>query len=94
MTYAPEPIDTSAVILSTELESLTVRLAKNSHDNWATQRIRDGWRFGLYRDDSAKLHPCLVSYEELPESEKVYDRLAAMETLKSIVALGYTINRV
>jgi len=29
----------------------------------------------------------------LPESEKEYDRNAAMETLKAIVALGYRLER-
>jgi hypothetical protein len=32
-----------------------------------------------------------VPYEQLPEPEKVYDRQAAMETLKAIQALGYHI---
>jgi hypothetical protein len=33
----------------------------------------------------------LIPYEELPESEKEYDRSAAMLTLKAITALGYRI---
>lgn len=44
---------------------------------------------GPKRDDAAKKHPDLVPYADLPESEKQYDRNAAMETLKAIVALGY-----
>jgi ryanodine receptor 2 len=35
----------------------------------------------------------LVPYQQLPESEKTYDRLAAMETLKAILALGYRIQQ-
>jgi len=66
-------------------------LARNAHDIWARQRLADGWRFGPRRDDAKKEHPCLVPYEDLPESEKVYDRSAAMETLKAILALGYRI---
>ena len=34
-----------------------------------------------------------MPYEELPESEKVYDRNTAMLTLKAIVALGYRIEK-
>jgi ryanodine receptor 2 len=34
-----------------------------------------------------------VSYADLPDSEKQYDRNAAMETLKAIVALGYRIEK-
>ncbi len=43
--------------------------------------------------DFLKEHPCLVPYEELPESEKEYDRNAALQTLKAIVALGYGIKK-
>ena len=38
-----------------------------------------------------KEHPCLVPYEQLPESEKVYDRNTALEALKVITAMGYEI---
>src|SRR5262249_23919884 len=49
------------------------------------------WTLGLERNDAEQKHPCLVPYEKLPESEKEYDRNAAMETLKAILAMGYTI---
>lgn len=91
MTYKPQPIDTSGVTLPEELLKLTERLAENAHDNWARQRIAEGWTYGPRRDDNAKEHPDLVPYRELPESEKEYDRRAAMETLKAILALGYRI---
>ena len=74
-----------------ELQELTEELARNTHDVWARQRIADGWRHGERRDDAKKLHPSLVPYEELPESEKEYDRATAMETLKAILALGFRI---
>jgi hypothetical protein len=91
MKYQPEPIDTSRVTLDKEVRELTELLARNAHDIWARQRLADGWRFGPKRNDQKKEHPCLVPYEELPESEKEYDRNAAMETLKAILALGYRI---
>ena len=40
-----------------------------------------------------KRTPLLVPYEALPESEKMYDRNTALETLKLIVKLGYGITR-
>ena len=36
-------------------------------------------------------HPNLIPYEELPESEKSYDRGTATETLKAILLLGSSI---
>lgn len=93
MMYKPEPIDTSKISLDQEILKLTELLARNAHDIWAQQRLADGWRFGASRDDSKKEHPCLVPYEQLPESEKEYDRNAAIQTLKAIIALGYRIER-
>ena len=91
MTYQPQPIDTSKIVLQPEITNVTELLAKNAHDNWARQRISEGWRYGAKRDDTNKEHPCLVPYEQLPESEKEYDRKTAMETIKTIQALGYRI---
>jgi ryanodine receptor 2 len=94
MPYTPHPIDISSVKLSPALLLLTERLAENAHDLWAAQRIKEGRTFGPQRDDQAKKHPCLVAYAELPESEKEYDRQAALGTLKAILALGYRIEPV
>lgn len=93
MNYQPQPIDTSKVVLPAEIDSLTELLAKNAHENWARQRLADGWVHGIRRDDQKKEHPCLVPYEDLPESEKEYDRKTAMETIKTIQALGWRIVR-
>ena len=93
MSYTPKPIDTSGVTLTREILELTEVLAKNAHDTWAQQRLAEGWRYGPQRDDAKKEHPDLVPYEELPESEKEYDRSAAMQTLKAIIALGYRIEK-
>jgi len=93
MKYDPNPIDTDLVTLSPELVELTERLAEHVHDIWARQRISDGWTFGPRRDDKAKIHPCLIPYAQLPDSEKRYDRETAMQTLKAIVSLGYRIDK-
>ena len=91
--YQPKPIDTVAVVLPGDLEELTELLAENAHDNWAAQRIQDGWRWGAERSDHDKTHPSLVAYSELAEVEKAYDRRTAMETVKAIISLGYEIRR-
>jgi ryanodine receptor 2 len=93
MSYTPHPIDTSQVELPPEIGELTEKLAENAHDHWAAQRLSQGWTLGPARDDSNKKHPCLVGYDELPDSEKEYDRRSAMETLKAILALGYRISK-
>ena len=89
--YTPKPIDTSDVILSEELLSLTEKIAENVHDVWAAGRIAEGWVYGTEKDNAKKTSPSLVPYNDLPESEKDYDRNTALETLKLIVKLGYNI---
>ena len=89
--YIPTPIDTSAIVLPLSLQDLLERLAENTHDVSAAQRMKDGWTHGPTRDDAKKQHPCLVPYGELPESEKEYDRKTAAETLKAILKLGFKI---
>ena len=89
--YVPNPIDTSTVELSDELKQLVEQLARNVHDNWAIGRINEGWTYGPVRNDALKQHPCLVDYDDLPDSEKEYDRNTSMETLKAILKLGFTL---
>jgi ryanodine receptor 2 len=91
--YTPNPIDTSHIQLSGDIMALSEKLAKNIHEVWTAGRIAEGWTLGKSRDDKLKQHPCLVPYEDLPESEKDYDRATAMETLKFIINLGYVIQK-
>lgn len=91
--YVPSPRDTSAVCLPRELEPLTEQLAAHAHDLWAVRRFSDGWKWGPERNDELRTNPCLVPYDELPESEKRYDREMALGTLKAIVSLGYRVER-
>jgi ryanodine receptor 2 len=93
VSYQPQPINTSRIVLADDLLELTERLAENAHDLWAQRRIAEGWTFGPQRDDEAKTHPDLVPYADLPSPEKEYDRSNAMGTLKAILALGYRIVR-
>lgn len=91
--YIPKPAKLDDVKLSDELNDLVEHMAKNVHEVWAQNRIREGWSLGPYRNDELKTHPCLVPYEDLPEVEKAYDRNTAMETLKLIVSLGFKISK-
>jgi len=89
LNYKPQPIDTDRVTLQTEHLKITELLAKNTHDIWAVQRLAEGWKYGPQRDDAKKEHPGLVPYEDLPESEKEYDRVISVGVIKTLLALGY-----
>lgn len=91
--YIPKPIETTDVNLSDDLLELTEKIAENVHEVWAKGRMAEGWTYGEKRDDVKKQNPCLVPYSELSESEKDYDRNAALETIKLILSLGYEINK-
>lgn len=91
--YIPNPIDTSSVQLPEDLEQLVEKMSRNVHEVWASGRMAEGWTWGPERDDLHKQHPCLISYEELPESEREYDRHTAVQTLKFILSLGYRIEK-
>lgn len=90
-TYKPHPVDTSEVSLPDELIKLTDKLAENTHEVWATGRLKDGWTYGETRNDEKKTNPCLVPYDDLPDSEKEYDKNTSIETIKLILKLGYRI---
>jgi class 3 adenylate cyclase/tetratricopeptide (TPR) repeat protein len=89
--YKPGPIDTLRLVLSPEIAQLSEMLARNTHENWAKLRLADGWHYGPHRDDLQKEHPNLIPYEQLSESERHYDRQTAMEAIKALLAMGYTI---
>ena len=91
--YTPRPINTEDVILSEDLLKLTEDIAANVHDVWAEGRIAEGWTFGEVKDAEKKTTPLLIPYDELPESEKEYDRNTALETLKLIIKMGYKIEK-
>lgn len=91
--YIPNPADTMGLKLPEELLPLIEVMAKNVHEVWSQNRLNDGWTYGPVRDDALKQHPCLVPYEELPESEKDYDRATSQETLKLILKSGFVISK-
>ena len=93
MAYIPAPQNTDGIELDNALTELIEVLAEDVHEQWAKGRMDSGWQYGPERDDQKKLHPCLVPYGELPESEKEYDRNTAITTLKLIHKFGFTIKK-
>lgn len=89
--YEPHPIDVDSIPLDGDLEELQEAIAENAHDVWAKARINEGWSYGKERDDSNKLHPDLIPYTALPDSEKEYDRIMAFNTIKLVKKLGFDI---
>ncbi len=89
--YIPNPVNTADVTLPAELEVLKERMAENAHEVWSQTRMDQGWTWGPERNDAQLKHPCLIPYAELPDSEKEYDRVMSVQTLKLIYKLGFQI---
>jgi hypothetical protein len=93
MKYRPNPIDTSKIVIPQELVRLSEVLARNAHEVWAAKRVSEGWEWGPEKGDRVKKTPNLVPFDDLPDPEKEYDRQMVRETLKSILVLGYSIEK-
>src|SRR3989339_1276211 len=91
MPYEPKLLDLTGVEIPADLTNLVEQLSEITHDNWLKARLADGWRHGKSRNDLLKEHPCLVPYDELPESEKEYDRKNSLGVIQAMLALGYRI---
>ena len=65
--------------------------AKEQHKIWCKECINQGWTYGEIRNDELKQHPCLVEYDLLPDSEKEYNRNAAIATYNAISNGGFKI---
>ena len=89
--YEPSPIGLDDVELSEDLSALQEAIAENAHEIWAKNRRDQGWSYGPERNDQKKETPDMIPYCNLPESEKLYDREMAMQTLKLVKKLGFEI---
>ena len=92
-TYCPKVADLDEIGLPEGFDELREILAENAHDLWALERQSEGWTYGLKRDDNKLETPDMLPYAQLPESEKQYDRIMAINTLKRLTALGYKIEK-
>lgn len=45
------------------------------HDQWMEEKRTAGWRHGPVKDETAKTHPMMVPYDDLPPRERKKDAL-------------------
>ncbi|KAA3679890.1 ryanodine receptor 2 [Paragonimus westermani] len=92
--YKPQPLDLSQIVLSKRLESLVNQLAENTHNMWARDRISLGWTYGFREDHAQKRSPHLVPFNEVDPIIKHSNRETAIETVKTLLAYGYSLDQV
>lgn len=61
-----------------------------SHESWLAEKLAQGWKYGLTKDEVKKEHPCCVPYDELPKEQKAKDYIfaAIVRTMLDIKAVG------
>ncbi len=77
---------TPALILG---EKETESMARVEHLRWCWEKRLNGWHYGEERDNNRKIHPGLVEYEELEESEKEKDRALVRLIPALLKDIGY-----
>jgi hypothetical protein len=62
------------------------------HVAWMSDKIARGWTHGPVKDATAKTHPCLVAYDDLPEEQRVKDALfvGIVEVVRPYMAVPQT----
>ncbi|XP_034076913.1 LOW QUALITY PROTEIN: ryanodine receptor 3 [Gymnodraco acuticeps] len=91
--FDPKPINTANISLPEKLEYIANKYAEHSHDKWSSDKVSAGWKQGDSLDDQAKTHPLLKPYKALSEKERETYRWPVKESLKSMLAMGWKIER-
>uniref|UniRef100_A0A7N8XJ13 Ryanodine receptor 3 n=1 Tax=Mastacembelus armatus TaxID=205130 RepID=A0A7N8XJ13_9TELE len=91
--FDPKPINTANISLPEKLEYIANRYAEHSHDKWSSEKVSAGWKHGDSLDETAKTHSLLKPYKSLSEKERETYRWPVRESLKSMLAMGWNIER-
>ncbi|XP_053730272.1 ryanodine receptor 2 [Synchiropus splendidus] len=91
--FDPQPVNTSNVSVPERLELVVNRYAEHTHEKWSLDKFANGWVHGEQLCEKSKVHPLLKPYRALSEKDKETYRWAIKETIKSMLAFGWTIER-
>ncbi|XP_054910410.1 ryanodine receptor 3 isoform X4 [Poeciliopsis prolifica] len=91
--FEPKPINTANISLPEKLDYIANKYAEHSHDKWASEKMSAGWKHGDSLDEQAKVHPLLKPYKSLSEKERETYRWPVKESLKSMLAMNWNIER-
>ncbi|KYO28311.1 ryanodine receptor 3 isoform B [Alligator mississippiensis] len=91
--FDPKPINTVNLALPEKLEYIVSKYAEHSHDKWAFDKTNSGWKYGVSLDENMKTHPLIRPFKTLTEKEKEIYRWPARESLKTMLAMGWRLER-
>ncbi|NWY06141.1 RYR2 protein, partial [Nothoprocta ornata] len=91
--FNPQPVDTSNITIPEKLDYFINKYAEHSHDKWSMEKFANGWVYGETYSESAKVQPLMKQYKLLSEKEKEIYRWPIKESLKTMLAWGWRIER-
>ncbi|XP_061087166.1 ryanodine receptor 2-like [Conger conger] len=91
--FNPQPVDTSNVTVPEKLDYFINKYAEHSHEKWSTDKFANGWVHGDQLCEASKVHPLLKPYKGLSEKDKEVYRWPIKESLKTMLAWGWSIER-
>jgi class 3 adenylate cyclase len=91
MNTVPAMTNAEPILNRPDIQEMIELLAEKVHEAWANQRKAEGWRWGKVHSGDLKQHPCLVEYDQLPESEKEVDRRTARTSIQGLLDLGFEV---
>ncbi|XP_035260545.1 ryanodine receptor 2 isoform X2 [Anguilla anguilla] len=101
--FNPQPVDTSNVTVPEKLDYFINKYAEHSHEKWSTDKVMcpvsytaefaNGWVHGDQLCEASKVHPLLKPYKGLSEKDKEVYRWPIKESLKTMLAWGWSIER-
>uniref|UniRef100_A0A3Q2ZUA4 Ryanodine receptor 2b (cardiac) n=1 Tax=Kryptolebias marmoratus TaxID=37003 RepID=A0A3Q2ZUA4_KRYMA len=91
--FDPQPVDTSNVSVPEGLEFIVNKYSEHTHEKWSLDKFANGWVHGEQLCENSKVHPLLKPYRALAEKEKEAYRWSIKDTVRSMLAFGWTIER-
>ncbi|XP_053238596.1 ryanodine receptor 2 isoform X17 [Podarcis raffonei] len=91
--FNPQPVDTSNITIPEKLDYFINKYAEHSHDKWCMEKFANGWIYGETYSESSKVQPLMKQYKLLAEKEKEIYRWPIKESLKTMLAWGWRVER-
>ena len=89
--YQPAPLDLRLVALPASLNSVILRCARESHQQWCDARVQAGWKFGRVLMEETKEHPLLLPFDALSLDAQAVNRKNVTEICKVMLYIGFEI---
>ncbi|KAH0620577.1 hypothetical protein JD844_021198 [Phrynosoma platyrhinos] len=91
--FDPKPVNTMNFTLPEKLEYIVNKYAEHTHEKWACDKSNSGWKYAASLDENMKTHPLIRPFKTLTDKEKEIYRWPARESLKTMLAMGWSLER-